>query len=152
MVDGDLYGRPGRPQVLYVEDEPTNLLLMQALFRLRPHLQLVTATDGAEIIALGSSIRPALIMLDLRLPDCWGSDLLPQLRQRFRWRHVPAVAVTAEVEFDGSRSGFMETWHKPLDLQFVLQRLDRWLPDTAHASHPGHHWRPASSDAMQARA
>jgi CheY-like chemotaxis protein len=152
MVDGDLYGRPGRPQVLYVEDEPTNLLLMQALFRLRPHLHLVTATDGAEVTALAPSIRPALILLDLRLPDCWGSDLLPQLRERFRWRHVPAVAVTAEVDFDGSRSGFIETWHKPLDLQFVLQRLDRWLPDAEHATQPGQHWRPPSQDAVEARA
>ncbi|WP_439385423.1 response regulator [Ideonella sp. YS5] len=152
MVDGDLYGRPGRPQVLYVEDEPTNLLLMQALFRLRPHLHLVTATDGAEVTALAPSIRPALILLDLRLPDCWGSDLLPQLRQRFRWRHVPAVAVTAEVEFDGSRSAFIETWHKPLDLKFVLERLDRWLPDTVQAEHTGQHWRPPAADKFEARA
>ena len=152
MVDGDLYGRPGRPQVLYVEDEPTNLLLMQALFRLRPHLHLVTATDGAEVTALAPSIRPALILLDLRLPDCWGSDLLPQLRQRFRWRHVPAVAVTAEVDFDGSRSGFIETWHKPLDLKFVLERLDRWLPDTVQAEHTGQHWRPPAADKFEARA
>ena len=36
--------------------------------------------------------------------------------------------------FDGARSGFIETWHKPLDLQFVLQRLDRWL--TAPARTP----------------
>jgi CheY-like chemotaxis protein len=127
-MDHDLYGRPGRPQVLYVEDEPTNVFLMQALFRLRPHLDLVAAADGAEALAMAPSIRPALLLLDLRLPDCWGNELLPILRQRFHWRHVPAVAVTAEDGFDGASSGFIETWHKPLDLQFVMRRLDRWLP------------------------
>jgi hypothetical protein len=55
------------------------------------------------------------------------------------------------VALDGSRSGFMETWHKPLDLQFVLERLDRWLPDPAHAEHPGQHWRPPTADAREAR-
>lgn len=124
----DLYGRPGRPQVLYVEDEPTNAFLMRALFRLRPHLELIVAADGAEAMALGGSIRPALLLLDLRLPDCWGTELLPRLRTQFRWRHVPAVAVTAEADFDGAHSGFIETWQKPLDLHFVMQRLDRWLP------------------------
>jgi len=129
----DLYGRPGRPQVLYVEDEPTNVFLMQALFRLRPHLDLVVASDGADAAALAPTIRPALLLLDLRLPDCWGTDLLPELRRRHHWRHVPAVAVTAEANFEGARSGFIETWHKPLDLQFVLQRLDRWLPGPLRA-------------------
>jgi len=129
MLDGDLYGRPGRPQVLYVEDEPTNQFLMQALFKLRPHLELVAATDGAQAATLGASMRPALILMDLRLPDCWGSDLLASLRSRFRWREVPAVAVTAEDDFDALRNGFIETWHKPLDLRFVLDRLDHVLPD-----------------------
>lgn len=133
MLDEDLYGRPGRPQVLYVEDEPTNLFLMQALFKLRPHLELVAASDGAQAAQLGASLRPALILMDLRLPDCWGSDLLASLRTRFRWRHVPAVAVTAEAEFDASRNGFIETWHKPLDLRFVLGRLDNVLPDARGA-------------------
>ena len=146
-MDHDLYGRPGRPQVLYVEDEPTNVFLMQALFRLRPHLELVVAADGAEAIAIAPSIRPALLLLDLRLPDCWGSELLPILRQRFHWRHVPAVAVTAESAFDGSSSGFIETWQKPLDLQFVMRRLDRWLP-----ANPA--WMPTNTAAapVEARA
>ena len=65
---------------------------------------------------------------------------------------MPAVAVTAEVEFDGSRSGFIETWHKPLDLKFVLERLDRWLPDTVQAEHTGQHWRPPAADKFEARA
>jgi len=146
-MDDDLYGRPGRPQVLYVEDEPTNVFLMQALFRLRPHLDLVVATDGAEAIAMAPSIRPALLLLDQRLPDCWGSDLLPILRQRFDWQHLPAVAVTAENAFDGTSTGFIETWHKPLDLQFVMRRLDRWLP-------PNTTWMPtpAAAAPREARA
>lgn len=133
MLDEVLYGRPDRPKVLYVEDEPTNLFLMQALFKLRPHLELVGASDGAQATELAASLRPALILMDLRLPDGWGSDLLAALRARFRWRHVPAIAVTAEQDFDPARNGFIETWHKPLDLHFVLDRLDHVLPDVRRA-------------------
>jgi DNA-binding response OmpR family regulator len=98
-----------------------------------PHLELVTASDGAQAAQLGVALRPALLLMDLRLPDCWGSDLLASLRSRFRWRQVPAIAVTAESGFDPARNGFIETWQKPLDLRFVLGRLDKVLPDARSA-------------------
>lgn len=117
-----------RVQVLYVEDGGAHRVLMRALFRLRPHLDLFMAQDGAEATAMAHSLRPALLMLDIHLPDCMGSELLPLLRLRFDWRHVPAVAVTAEPDFESHRDSFIEVWRKPLDLPLVLQRLDQWLP------------------------
>jgi CheY-like chemotaxis protein len=117
-----------RRQVLYIEDEPLNAELMRALFDQRPHLELVVAVDGAQAFALAPTIQPVLLLVDLRLPDCLGSELLPLLRLRFGWRQVPAVAVTAEHGFGGGSGGFVEVWHKPMDLGHVLQRLDEWLP------------------------
>ncbi|MCK7497741.1 MAG: response regulator [Comamonadaceae bacterium] len=116
-----------RPQVLYIEDDALNAELMRALFATRPHLDLVVAVDGAEAFALGPTIRPSLLLVDLRLPDCLGSELLPLLRLRFGWRQVPAVAVTAEHGYGGGSHGFVEVWHKPIDLNHVLSRLDEWL-------------------------
>ena len=110
--------------VLYVEDHPTNVSLMKAVFRRRPHLELVVATDGREARELATHLRPALLLLDLRLPDTYGVTLLSELRRIGGWADIPAVAVTAESEFQLAGSGFREVWPKPLDLAFLLDRLD----------------------------
>ncbi|MBZ8142011.1 hypothetical protein CLD22_19150 [Rubrivivax gelatinosus] len=124
---------PGRTrrQVLYIEDEPLNAELMRALFERRPHLELIVAVDGATAVAIAPTISPQLLLVDLRLPDCLGSELLPLLRLRFGWREVRAVAVTAEHGFGVGSSSFAEVWHKPMDLVHVLRRLDEWLPPDA---------------------
>lgn len=110
--------------VLYVEDNPVNALLMGALFQHRPNLELVVATTGQQALCIASNLRPALLLLDIRLPDCFGHDLLPQLRLLPSCEDAPAVAVTAEDDFSLAGTGFTELWQKPLDLQHVLSRLD----------------------------
>jgi CheY-like chemotaxis protein len=60
----------------------------------------------------------------LRLPDTYGVTLLSELRRIGGWADIPAVAVTAELEFQLAGSGFREVWPKPLDLAFLLDRLD----------------------------
>lgn len=113
--------------VFYVEDEPVNVLLMRMLFERRPQLQLEVATSGQQALVMAGELRPDLLLLDLRLPDCFGADLLTLLRREPGWQKLPAVAVTAEPAFDAERSGFLETWCKPLDLHHVLARLDELL-------------------------
>jgi CheY-like chemotaxis protein len=112
--------------VLYIEDHPTNVHLMQALFKRCPHLNLVIAEDGREARRIASTIRPSLLLVDLRLPDCHGSDLLEELRREEGYADIPAVAVTAEPSFRIDGTSFCEVWPKPLDLAFVLDRLDQF--------------------------
>jgi len=112
-------------EVLYVEDHPTNVSLMKAVFGRRPHLELVVANDGREARELATHLQPSLLLLDLRLPDTHGAALLNELRRVDGWAHIPAVAVTAETDFQLDGSGFSEVWAKPLDLAFVLGRLDQ---------------------------
>lgn len=112
-------------EVLYVEDHPTNVHLMQAIFKRRPHIDLVIAQDGREARQMAPGLTPSLLLLDLRLPDCHGSALLEELRRLEGWAHIPAVAVTAEPGFQMAGTSFSEVWPKPLDLGFVLDRLDQ---------------------------
>jgi CheY-like chemotaxis protein len=114
-----------RQLVLYVEDHPTNVQLMRALFKRRPQLELLVATDGREARRLARQLRPSLLLLDLRLPDCHGAALLEELRQFDGWESMPAVAVTAEQGFELTGTSFCEAWPKPIDLAFVLSRLDQ---------------------------
>ena len=116
-----------REVVLYVEDHPVNVLLMQTVFELRPELELRIAVDGASAMALAATLQPALLLLDLRLPDCHGTELLERMRALPGWEHVPAIAVTAEAEFMPAGTTFSDVWHKPLRVPTLLTRLDRVL-------------------------
>jgi CheY-like chemotaxis protein len=130
-----------REVVLYVEDHPVNVLLMQSVFELRPELELVIAVDGASAMATAERLRPALLLLDLRLPDCHGSQLLEHLRALPGWASIPAIAVTAEAEFVPEGTSFSDVWHKPLRIPTLLTRLDRVLkphpPRAGAQDHPG---------------
>jgi CheY-like chemotaxis protein len=123
-----------RDVVLYVEDHPVNVLLMQTVFELRPALELVVAVDGASAMAMAPRLRPALLLLDLRLPDCHGTELLERMRQVPGWEAIPAIAVTAEAEFIREGTTFCDVWHKPLRVPTLLTRLDRAFRPHARAA------------------
>ena len=114
-----------RELVLYVEDHPVNVLLMQTVFELRPELELVIAIDGVSAMATTLHLKPSLLLLDLRLPDCHGTELLERMRQVAGWEEIPAIAVTAEAEFMPAGTTFCDVWHKPLRVPTLLTRLDR---------------------------
>lgn len=116
-----------RHKVLYVEDQPVNALLMGALFERVPDCDLVVADCGRAALDVVQGLYPSLMLLDLRLPDIHGSELLPRLRRMPGCEHVTAVAVTAEHGFEIAGSGFDELWRKPLNLLTVLERVEGHL-------------------------
>lgn len=129
-----------RATVLYVDDQPANALLMATLLERRPDLLLVHAHTGAQALGMATKLRLQLLLLDLQLPDCHGSQLLKQLRQLPSCAGAPAVAVTSDVDFDISDTGFAELWPKPWDMTQVLNRLQVWTPvASSHAGHAGRH-------------
>ncbi len=132
-----------REVVLYVEDHPVNVLLMQTVFELRPELDLVIAIDGNAAMAAAAGLQPVLLLLDLRLPDCHGTELLERMRLLPGWGDIPAIAVTAEAEFMPVGTTFCDVWHKPLRVPTLLARLDRVL-----APRPA---RPEPSTSLRSR-
>jgi CheY-like chemotaxis protein len=134
-----------RTEVMYVEDQHVNVLLMRALFERMPHLALRVAVDVRSALSLAPCVRPKLLRLDLRLPDGHGADLLTQLRGFEHLAQVPAIAVSAESQFDAARVGFAEFWRKPIHLQHMRERLDHWLAAApTDASPPA--WRAAHAE------
>ena len=117
--------------VLYVEDQPVNALLMSGLFEQIPECRLVVAGCGREALDVARGLHPALLLLDLCLPDMHGSELLPQLRRISGCAHVPAVAVSADHDFDAMRCGFDEFWRKPMDLRRVIARVQALVAPAA---------------------
>lgn len=110
-------------KVLYVEDHEANVFLMQSLFSMRPDMELEVALTGEDGYRAATQAPPDLLLLDLRLPDCHGAQLLERLRRHPQLASVPAAAVTAE-EFDPADTSFSEVWSKPLDIAQTLSRLD----------------------------
>ena len=117
--------------VLYVEDHVVNVLLMQALFAKRPAVRLEVASTAELGLRAAADHTPDLLLLDLRLPDCHGSELLQRMRALPGLANVPAIAVTAEERFELHGTSFMEVWMKPLDITRTLQRLDEVLASKA---------------------
>ena len=116
--------------MLYIEDNHVNVVLMQAIFDLRPGLLLDVAGNGAEGLARALAVPPTLLLLDLGLPDVDGITLLARLRGHAPLAAIPAVAVSADaMSGDIERAlaaGFQAYWTKPLDLQKTLEALDRF--------------------------
>jgi len=133
---GDEARHPSAPgSVLYVDDHPLNVLLMRSLFRHRPALRLTAVASGAAALQSAMAEPPALLLLDLRLPDMGGIELLGRIRRLPALSTVPAVALSAEGHRTAcAAAGFCESWRQPLDRRGVLAALDRLLRPRAVAA------------------
>ncbi len=123
---------PGRKaRVLYVEDNPANLKLVEQIVRRHPHIELLMAPSGSLGLDLARSHRPDLLLLDIHLPDIDGFQVLARLRADDLTRDMPVVAVTAQAMPDDVKrvlaAGFDDYMAKPLDLQRFDALLDRLL-------------------------
>lgn len=122
------------PLVLYVEDDRTHLILMEEVFRLLPGWELRLAETGAEALAALAERRPAVVLVDMNLPDMTGLELrrrvsadagLSAALQGVRWIALSADDPGALVRA-AREAGFDDYWLKPIDvpqLQSGLQRL-----------------------------
>lgn len=124
--------RPGRSaRVLYVEDNPANLKLVEQIVQRHPSVELLMAPSGSLGLDLARSHRPELLLLDIHLPDIDGFQVLARLRADEGTRHIPVVAVTAQAMPDDVKrvlaAGFDGYLAKPLDLASFDALLDRML-------------------------
>jgi signal transduction histidine kinase/ActR/RegA family two-component response regulator len=114
-------------RVLYVEDNPINVLLMQAVFEGDDGFVLDVVDTGEKANQAVRRSRPDALLLDMHLPDTDGAALLTRLRGEAGLVNVPAVAVSADAMPDDiSRAlaaGFNDYWTKPLDVTRVLPSL-----------------------------
>ena len=119
--------------VLYVEDNPTNLRLVQRLFERRPDINLISAMTGERGVELARSSRPEVVLLDLHLPDINGDEVLAQLRQDPVTRTTPVVMLSADA-FDGQiqrllLAGASAYLTKPLDVRQLVDTVDQLIAD-----------------------
>jgi len=124
--------------VLYVEDNPSNLALVEQLIARRPGLSLLSATDGNMGILLARSHLPAAILMDINLPGISGLDAMSILRADPATMHIPIIAVSANaVPSDIERSlkaGFFAYVTKPIKVSTFMAALDAALESSMGVS------------------
>jgi len=114
--------------LLYVEDNPANLMLIEDLIARRSNLRLLTARDGNLGIEIARTSRPDVILMDINLPGISGITALKILAQDPTTAHIPVIALSAnaiprDIE-KGLEAGFFQYLTKPVRVDEFMETLD----------------------------
>ncbi len=122
-------------RAIVIDDQPAILKSMEMVFRLRGW-EVYTAGTGAEGLRLVETLRPSVVVLDIKLPDTSGLRVLEQLKARFPETHV--IMITAYQSMDTTieaiKLGAFDYIHKPIDvdeMEAVIQQLEQ-INDASH--------------------
>jgi PAS domain S-box-containing protein len=117
--------RHDKPLLLYVEDNPANLKLVQEIVRLHLDLDLLSATDGVTGVKMARDYRPDLILMDMNLPGISGREAQRRLRQDPATSDIPIIALSANampLDIQAAlEAGFFRYLTKPLNINDFLQ-------------------------------
>jgi signal transduction histidine kinase/ActR/RegA family two-component response regulator len=129
--------RAVRPQVsdgtplrtlLYVEDNPANLELVEQLVARRPDLRMLSAADGNLGIEFARTCQPEVILMDINLPGISGIEAMSILRADPSTAHIPIIALSAnavprDIE-KALEAGFFNYLTKPIKVNQFMDALD----------------------------
>ena len=121
-----------RPRtLLYVEDNPANMKLVEQLIARRPDMRLLTAVNGTLGIEVARTTQPTVILMDINLPGISGVEALKVLRIDPATAHIPVVALSAnamprDIEM-GLDAGFFRYLTKPIKIKEFMDTLNTAL-------------------------
>ena len=124
-----------QPTLLYVEDNPANLALVEQLIARRGDVKLLTAIDGHLGIDLARTYLPDAILMDINLPGISGYGALKILQEDPLTSHIPVLALSAnavprDIE-KGLEAGFFRYLTKPIRVREFMDALDLALAQAA---------------------
>ena len=126
--------------LLYIEDNLSNLRLVERILARRPEVTLLSAMQGSIGLELARQHRPDLILLDLHLPDIQGDEILRQLRAEPRTAQLPIVMISADAttaQIERLRAaGASDYLTKPIDVRAFLALVDATEPRPAEPAGP----------------
>jgi PAS domain S-box-containing protein len=111
--------------VLYVEDNPIGMRLMEEVIKTLPGVSFYGATSGEQGYRLAQEVVPNLIFMDINLPDISGIDVMQRLRSQPKTRTIPIIALSASaLEEDvqrGLEAGFLHYLRKPCEPDEIIR-------------------------------
>ena len=116
--------------LLYIEDNPMNMRLVRKMLKMGGY-EMLEAVNGLDGLAMAAQEKPALILLDINLPDIDGTEVTAQLKANPDLKHIPVIAVTANA-MSGDRERFLEAGcdgyiSKPLSKEVLLETVAELL-------------------------
>jgi hypothetical protein len=119
-------------KVLYVEDDPINMVLVESTLQAFPGVTMVKATTGVEGIRLARSERPDLVILDMHLPDIGGLEVVRALSEEIASGKLRVALLTADTNLSmdivkAMSLGAYDYWLKPIDVNKLEKSLRRAL-------------------------
>jgi len=120
-------------QILVVEDNARNMALLSDVLQATGYRTLQAST-GRQALTLAAQHGPALVLMDIRLPDMDGLEALRSLRSDPRTVSIPVLAVTAQA-MKGDRERFLDAGFdgylsKPIDIDALLAAVRAYIAGT----------------------
>ena len=119
--------------VLYIEDNPANLRLVSQLLGRLSNIRMWSAHEPLLGLELAMQHKPDLILLDINLPGMDGFEVLKRLQADEKTCMIPVIAISANAmpkDIDkGLNAGFEDYITKPIDVQALLQSVDKKLSE-----------------------
>jgi CheY-like chemotaxis protein len=116
--------------VLYIDDNPDNLVLVERMLKKRPELRVICAENARDGLALAASESPSLILLDRRLPDMSGNEVLRQLKAAGPTAAIPVVILSGDAGREHvdelMELGAVEFLAKPFNLHQLTAVVERF--------------------------
>jgi PAS domain S-box-containing protein len=120
-----------RRTLLYVEDNPANLKLVEELIALFPDIELLAAVNGTLGIELARAAQPQVILMDINLPGISGIKTLKIMREDAKTAHIPVIALSANAVpgniAESLGAGFFRYLTKPIKIKDLIDTLDAAL-------------------------
>jgi PAS domain S-box-containing protein len=120
--------KAGLHTLLYVEDNPANLKLVEQIIARQPDINLLTAANGNSGIEIARASLPDVILMDINLPGINGFEALEILRSDPVTAHIPVIALSANaMPLDierGLKAGFFRYIVKPIKINMFMEALD----------------------------
>ena len=125
-----------KPTILIVDDTPANLTLLAGL--LQPTYAVKAATRGDKALEIVVEQAPALILLDIEMPDMSGYEVCRRLKASPQTQGIPVIFLTSKVDPEseelGLATGAVDYITRPINPSILLSRVKAHLADAASAA------------------
>ena len=129
--EGNMRQSDEKKHVLYIEDNPANLRLVEQVLECIPYIHMWSAPEPLLGLELASENIPDLILLDINLPGMDGYQVLEKLRSQESTKDIPVIAVSANAMpkdiKKSKKAGFDGYITKPVNVKELLEEVEGML-------------------------
>lgn len=118
-------------KILIVDDEPGNIQVLERMLGAAGYRNIISTTDSRSTPAIYQSIHPDLILLDIRMPEFNGFDVMDALKALEKESYLPILVLTAQMDTEtrvkAIKAGAKDFLNKPFLMEEILARINNLL-------------------------